>query len=261
MVKKKKSYSVPALEKGLLILEKLAKSEESLRITDIHEQMGIPKTSVFMIMSALETMEYVEKVDDNRYRVTMKLYNIGIETLTKYDIRSVARPYMEGLAQRLRYTVHLAILSNGKAVYLEKVNGPTFVQFSTKIGESMPLHSSAVGKVLAAYLDEPALDEILENHPVVRLTDNTIASPEAFKKFLISVREAGYAIEDEEGEVGVRCIGAPIFNDKGKVVAALSVTAVRNDLQSIHFQEVGEIVKEQCLLISEQIGYNKVASK
>ena len=256
-MKKKKDYNVPALEKGLLILEGLSRSEEPLRITDIHEQMGIPKTSVFMMMSTLETMGYVEKVDDSRYRVTMKLYNIGIETLSKYDIRLVARPFMEKLAEQLRFTVHLAILSNGKAVYIEKVNGPTFVQFDTKIGQSMYIHSSAVGKALAAYLDEDAVDEILGNYPMVRATENTITTPELFKEFLASVRETGYAIEDEEGEVGVRCLGAPIFNDKGKVIAALSVTGVRNDLQSIHFQEFGNVLKEQCRLISEQIGYSK----
>ncbi|MCR2821706.1 IclR family transcriptional regulator [Lederbergia panacisoli] len=257
-MKKKKDYNVPALEKGLLILEKLSKSEEPLRITDIHEQMGIPKTSVFMMMSTLETMGYVEKVDDSRYRVTMKLYNIGIETKSKYDIRRVARPFMEKIAQQLRFTVHLATLSNGRAVYIEKVNGPTFVQFDTKIGQSMFIHSSAVGKVLAAYIDEKELDEILVNNPMVRATENTITSPELFKKFLGNVRETGYAIEDEEGEIGVRCLGAPIFNDKGNVIAALSITGVRNDLHSIHFQEIGEFLKEQCRLISEQMGFSEI---
>ncbi|NIK78690.1 DNA-binding IclR family transcriptional regulator [Paenibacillus castaneae] len=261
MTKEKKNYIVPALEKGLMILEKLAKSNEPLRITDIHEQMGIPKTSVFMIMSTLETMEFIERVDDNRYKVTMKLYNIGIETLSKYDIREVARPYMEKLAQQLRYTVHLAILSRGKAVYIEKVNAPTFVQFDTKIGQSMHLHSSAVGKVLAAYLDSASLDEILKDAIFVQATDHTITSPLTFKNFLSTVREMGYAIEDEEGEVGVRCIGAPIFDDKGVVVAALSVTGVRNDLQSIHFQEIGSVVKEHCRHISEQLGYKGAVLK
>ncbi|MBS4205450.1 IclR family transcriptional regulator [Lederbergia citrea] len=260
-MKKKKDYNVPALEKGLLILEWLSKSEEPLRITDIHEQLGIPKTSVFMMMSTLEAMEYVEKVDDSRYRVTMKLYNIGIETKSKYDIRRIARPYMEKLAQKLRFTVHLAILSNGRAVYIEKVNGPTFVQFDTKVGQSMHIHSSAVGKVLAAYLDEETVDEILENNPMVRATENTITSPELFKQFLANVRETGYAVEDEEGEIGVRCLGAPIFNDNGKVIAALSVTGVRNDLHSIHFQEIGNVLKEECSQISEQIGYKEALNK
>jgi DNA-binding IclR family transcriptional regulator len=254
MKKKNNNYMVPALEKGLLILEKLARSEELLRITDIHEQMGIPKTSVFMILSTLETMEYIEKVDDNRYRLTMKLFDIGNEILAKYDIRRIARPFMEKLADQLRFTVHLAVLSNGRAVYIEKVNGPAFVQFGTKIGQSMPIHSSAIGKVLAAYLDEQSLDEIIESNPLVRSTENTITSAEALKKFLAHVRELGFAVEDEEGEVGVRCIGAPIFNQKGKVIAAISVTGIRNDLQSIHFHEIGSVVKQYGLLISEQIG-------
>jgi DNA-binding IclR family transcriptional regulator len=258
MKKKSNNYMVPALEKGLMILEKLAKSEDLLRITDIHEQMGIPKTSVFMILSTLETMEYIEKVDDNRYRLTMKLYSIGNEILAKYDIRGVARPFMEKLADQLRFTVHLAVLSNGRAVYIEKVNGPAFVQFGTRIGQTMPLHSSAVGKVLCAYMDEQLLDEIIESNPLVRTTENTITSPETFKKFLSLIRETGYAIEDEEGEIGVRCVGAPIYNSKGKVIAAISVTGVRNDLPSVHFHDIGSVVKEYGLSVSEQFGYGKV---
>ena len=93
---------------------------------------------------------------------------------------------------------------------------------------------------------------------MVRATDNTITTPKMFKKFLASVREMGFAIEDEEEEVGVRCLGAPIFNDRGEVIAALSVTGVRNDLHSMHFQEIGSVLKEQCRLISEQIAYTKV---
>jgi DNA-binding IclR family transcriptional regulator len=259
MKKKSNNYLVPALEKGLMILEKLAKSEELLRVTDIHEQMGIPKTSVFMILSTLETMEYIEKVDDNRYRLTMKIYNIGNEVLAKYDIRKIARPIMETLAEKLRFTVHLGVLSNGRAVYIEKVNGPAFVQFGTKIGQSMPLHSSAIGKVLAAYMDEKSLEDIIESNPLVRATDNTITSQETFKKFLNHVRETGYAIEDEEGEIGVRCIGAPVFNSKGKVIAAISVTGVRNDLHSIQFQEIGSVVKEFGQLISKQLVFEKVS--
>ena len=80
----------------------------------------------------------------------------------------------------------------------------------------MLIHSSAVGKALAAYLDEEAVDKILENHPMVRATDNTITTPKMFKKFLASVRETGYAIEDEEEEVGGRCLGAPIFQSEAK---------------------------------------------
>lgn len=261
MKKKGNNYMVPALEKGLNILEKLAKSEGYLRITDIHEQMGIPKTSVFMILSTLETMEYIEKVDDNRYRLTMKIYNIGNEVIAKYDIRGIARPIMEEMAEKLKFTVHLAVLSSGKAVYIEKVDGPTFVQFGTRIGHSIHVHFSAVGKVLAASLEDHQLDEIIETNPLVRKTEHTITSPEIFKNLLVSVRELGYAIEDEEGEIGVRCIGAPIFNKSGKVIAAISITSIRNDLQSNQFHEIGTVVKDYGMIISEQLGYSNPSIK
>ncbi|WP_127583799.1 IclR family transcriptional regulator [Paenibacillus koleovorans] len=254
-MKKKNTYIVPALEKGLLIMEKLSASDAPLRLTDIHEQMGIAKTSVFMIMSTLETMGYVEKVDENRYRVSMKLYNMGIDILSHYDIRGIAKPYMEQLAEQLRLTVHLASMSEGKAIYIEKVNGPNFVQFGTRVGQSFRLHLSAIGKAFAAYLEEHKLDEIFKENPMIRATENSITSLEVYKKFLKNVREVGYAIEDEECEVGVRSIAAPIFNNEGKVVAAMGVTAVRNDLPSVSFHEVGTIVKDYCLQVSKRLEF------
>ena len=178
--------------------------------------MGIPKTSVFMMMSTLERMGYVEKVDDSRYRVTMKLYNIGIENTGQIRYSHGCASFYGGIGAAIKIYRTSGNFKQRKAVYIEKVNGPTFVQFDTRIGQSMFIHSSAVGKALAAYLDEEAVDEILENHPMVRATENTITTPKMFKKFLASVRETGYAIEDEEEEVGVRCLGAPIFNDKVK---------------------------------------------
>jgi len=252
--KDKKRYLVPALEKGLTLLEYMAKTNQALRITDIHEQLGIPKTTVFMLLSTLESMGYIEKVDENRYRATLKIYNLGMQVLEKNDVIGIARPYMEDLAERFRYTVHLAILSNDSAVYIEKVNGPSFVQFNTKVGQAMPLHCSAVGKALVAYLPEEQLKEMFSRKPLVRYTENTITNLEEFISHLAHVREQGYAVEDEEGESGIRCIGCPIFNNKLEVAAAMSVTAVRADLPAVRFHEVGMAIKEACDKISASLG-------
>lgn len=259
-MKDKKRYMVPALEKGLLILECLVQSNQALRVIDIHERTGIPKTSAFMLLSTLESMEYIEKVDDNRYKATLKVYNLGMQVLSKHDVIRISYPYMEQLAEQFRYTVHLAILSNDKATYIEKVNGPSFVQFNTSVGQSMPIHCSAVGKALAAYLPESALDDLLARQPLIRQTENTIVNAEEFKAYLATVRKEGYAVEDEEGEIGIRCIGAPIFNFQQEVVAALSVTAVRADLPAVRFQEVGTALKEVCAKISIEMGAGRPQS-
>lgn len=255
MEQKVNRYSVPALEKTLSIMEALAVSGVPLGISDIAARINLPKSSIYMILTTLEEHHYIEKNADGKYRLTLKLYHLGLTVLNKIDIRDIARPIMEELARQLGYTVHLAALVDGKAVYIEKVQGPAFVQFSTQVGQSWHLHSSGVGKAIAAYISEEQLDEVLQKHGMPQSTPNTILSEYEFKTFLESVRKSGYAIEDEEGEQGIRCIAAPIYDRNRKVIAAISVTSVRLDLPSHRFSEVGVFVKDKALLISEKLGY------
>jgi Transcriptional regulator len=252
----KKSYSVPALEKGMAIIEMLAASKDALGVTDIYEQNGLPKSSIFTILSSLESLGYVMKTEDGKYQLTLKLYNVGMERLTRLDIRQAARPEMEWIAENMKFTVHLAILENDKALYIDKVNGPGFVQFSTHIGQSQMLHNSGVGKMLAAYMTDEQLAHAIEKHGMPKTTEHTMTSLEAFKEFLSSVREKGYAIEDEEGETGIRCIAVPIFDHKGKTVGALGITALRNELPSISFNDLGNQLRNKALVISKKLGYN-----
>ncbi|MFC5402768.1 IclR family transcriptional regulator [Cohnella soli] len=251
----KKKYTVPALEKGLAIIELLADSDQPLGITDLYTHCGIPKSSIFMILSTLESLKYIEKLPGDKYKLTMKIHHLGTRVLSKLNIRDIALPYMKNLSESLQFTVHLAALEHGRAIYIEKVNGPGYVQFSTKVGQSLPVYCSAVGKALAAFLPDNELDELARSISFEAYTPYTIGTPETFKEFLVSVRESGYAIEDEEGESGIRCIGAPIFDNEGRVTAAISVTALRSELPSNKFGEIGRIVCEHASLISKELGY------
>lgn len=256
----KKKYTVPALEKGLSIIELLAGSRQPLGITDIYTHCGIPKSSIFMILSTLEDLKYIEKLPGDKYKLTMKIHRLGVEILSKLDVREMARPYMEELAESLQYTVHLAALDHRRATYIEKVNSPGYVQFSTKVGQSLPLYCSAVGKTLAAYMPEEQLEEWLKTATFEAYTPYTIGGPEAFREFLDTVRANGYAIEDEEGELGIRCIGAPVFDSDGRIAAALGVTALRSELPGNKFGAVGELLREKALLISRELGYEPPAA-
>ena len=251
----KKKYTVPALEKGLAIIELLAETDQPLGITDLYTHCGIPKSSIFMILSTLEGLKYIEKLPGDKYKLTMKIHHLGTQIISKLNIREVALPHMKELADTLQFTVHLASLEHDHAIYIEKVNGPGYVQFSTKVGQSLPLYCSAVGKALVAFLPADEQDELVRAIQYEALTPYTIGSPEAFKDFLRSVREIGYAIEDEEGELSIRCIGAPIYDNTGRVAAAISVTALRNELPSIKYGEVGKLVRDKALLISRELGY------
>lgn len=248
-------YSVPAVERAFMVLELLTEASQPLGITDLAATTGWPKSSLFMILSTFEEHGFASRDEHGKYRLTLKLYNLAMKHLSQLEVRDVARPILEQLSVTTGLTVHLAVLAGGKAVYIDKIEGPGFVQFATRVGQSFDLHLSGTGKALAAWLPESELDAILEEYGMPVATPNTMTSKEAFKQFLSAVKQIGYAIEDEEGELGIRCIGAPIFNRDGRVIASLSVTALRNDLPSIKFAEVGDTVKSAGLTISRQLGY------
>jgi DNA-binding IclR family transcriptional regulator len=256
-----KKYSVPALDKAIAILELLASSQDELTITEIHSELRLPKASVFMILNVLESYQVVTRNASGRYSIGVKLYNLGMSYMTKMDLKKVARPHMEQLSKDTGFTSHLGILVDGKVMFVKKVEQKSFIKFSTFEGMTSDIHISSLGKAMAAYLPEAQLDDILVQHGMGRYTPNTIVSPEVFKNVLASFRETGYSIEDEEGELGVRCIGAPIFDYEGKAIAAVSITALRSDLLLDIIPATGEKVRRAAEAISSQLGYSTDQAK
>lgn len=252
-----KKYNVPALEKAIAIIEALSANHEAIGVSELCKQVDIPKTSVFFILNTLEQHKYIMKTDDGKYNLSNKFINIGLRILNKLDIREVARPYMERLLQETRFSVHMAVLDDGEAMYVEKVEKQGFVKFSTYVGQRLPLHASGVGKALAAYIPPDHLDFIIMEKGLPERTENTITNSHDFKAALKVIREQGYAVEDEEGEPGIRCVGAAIRDHQNELKAAISVTALRADLPIHEISTVGEIVKQAALDISIQLGYRR----
>ena len=248
-------YTVPSLEKSLMIIETLAEMDEPAGVSELCKRLDIPKTSVFFILNTLEQRQYILKTEDGKYKLGSRFISIGLSLLNKIDIRSIARPFMQELLKETEYTVHLAVLDRFEAMYVEKVENQAFVKFSTYIGQRQPLHASGVGKALAAYLPETELEKFLNEAGLPAKTENTITSPKEFLAALETIRANGYAIEDEEGEIGIRCIGAPIFGHDGNIAAAISVTALRSELPIQAIPAVGEKVKATAQKISVQLGY------
>lgn len=257
MNKPKKKYNVPALEKAIAIIETLAEQEEPVGVSDLCKLLDIPKTSVFFILNTLDQNEYICKTEDGKYKLGPQFISLGLSVLNKTDIRELARPFLERLLEETGFTVHLAILNNGEAMYIDKLENKAFVKFSTYIGQRQPLHASGVGKALAAYLPVPELERIIASRGLAEKTKNTITTFEQFKDSLAFVREEGYALEDEEGEYGIRCIGAAIFDHQERLKASISITALRTDLPVHDISGVAEKVKQTALDISRRLGYKK----
>jgi DNA-binding IclR family transcriptional regulator len=250
-----RTYNVPALEKAIAILELLAASEHALSTTEIFTTLGIPKATAFMLLNVLERHDMVRKQDNNRYTIGVKLYNLGITYISQLDIVELSHPHLQELMRETRFTTHLAVIHDRRVLFIDKVEPNTFIRFSTFPGMRSDIHMSSLGKAIAAYLPEHELDSIIDEVGLGAYTPNTITTISELRQELEKIRREGYAVEDEEGELGVRCVGSAIYNNTGKVVAAVSVTALCSQIEPEAFPSVGQTVRQTAARISAELGY------
>lgn len=254
---------IKSVEKALTIIEVIANGkQEGLSLTELSKKLEIPKSTLSFLIATLEINGYIKKsASTGRYVLGLKLFKLGNIVSNNLDIRRKALIYMEQLVDRIGETAHLVILDNGEAFYIEKVEGNNAVSISSKIGRLTPLHVTAVGKVLMAYLDEEIVNQIFSEKDMISLTENTITDPMRLKQELSQIRKQGYAFDMEEMEIGLRCIAAPIKDYKGDVIAAISVsgptTRITIDKLKLYKEEVLETAKQ----ISISLGYNMTLTK
>jgi DNA-binding IclR family transcriptional regulator len=249
-----RQYNVPALDKAVAILELLARSETELTATEIHQELGIPKATAFMVLTVLERHQMVKKSDQHRYTIGIKLYELGITYVSKLDVVKVAQPFLEQLLSRTNLTAHLGAIFDHRVIFIDKIEPKSFIRFSTFPGMRSDIHMSSLGKAIAAHLTQPELDEIVTTIGLGTYTVNTITDRVAFEEELERIRQRGYAIENEEGELGIRCVGAPIFDNAGRVIAAVSVTGLVSQIREEDFPTLGQVVRESAESISSALG-------
>jgi DNA-binding IclR family transcriptional regulator len=171
------------------------------------------------------------------------------------DLRREALPYMTELARRLGETCDLSVYDRGEVFYIEVVQGNHTLTISAAVGRSLPAHCTASGKVLLAHLSPEALDLAL-SQPLPAYTDRTIIRPEALRKELEAVRSQGIASDDEEFEVGIRAVSAPIRDREGKVIAAMSVASPTSRMTMERMPVVAEDLRGVADMVSHRLGWH-----
>ena len=246
-----------AVERTLLILEAVAQREGGMTNADFSRKLKIPKSSASYILRTLEQHGYLRREkEDGKYRLGMKVLALSRGALSSVDVRGVALPIMRNLVEHIHITTHLAILDHGQAVYVEKVEAKSFIKMDTWIGRRMEVHTTAVGKAILAFLSQKEQEEILRQRGMKKLTPLSITSPHKLMKDFEQIRQRGYSVDDEENSLGVRCVGAPIFNADGRIEASVASTATINDVPRDAVPRLAEMVKEAARRISHQLGYN-----
>ncbi|CEI83313.1 MULTISPECIES: IclR family transcriptional regulator [Oceanobacillus] len=246
-------YHVPALERTIKILKLISESKDTYTGTEICKMLDLPKATVFAIMKTLEYHNMVQKDLNGRFQIGPKMFQIGMTYVSDSNMIELAKPYMKRLMGESGFTVHLGILHENQIMYIAKEEPDSFIKFSTYPGLKTEIHLTGLGKAIAAYLSESELDQIVTFENLDKATPNTITDMTTFKESLRAVRQNGYAIEDEEGEIGVRCIAAPIINARHTTPTAISVTGHTSQLPKDRFSKIGELVRETAQDIAKSI--------
>jgi IclR family acetate operon transcriptional repressor len=250
-----------AVERAIDILEAIAQRESGMTNSEISRRLAIPKSSASYILRTLELRGYLRRErGTGRYRLGLKVLSLGRGAQTSMGIRDVALPILRRLVERTGLTAHLAVLDNGEAVYLDKAESSGFIRIDTWIGRRLDVHSTAVGKALAAFLPDPEVEAIVHQRGLKRRTPKTITAPAKFLHELSKVRDRGYAIDDEENNVGARCVAAPVLDNFAKAVAAVGVGGTTGQMDRPALAKAGKEVKEAAREIAEQIGYRNDSS-
>ena len=252
--------SVQVIERGCKILDYLGKGGGSYSIQALSLDLNLPKPTIHRILSTLRHFGFVTQDEVSKeYRLGFRLVELGQTVLDHIDLRKVAEPFLTQLANRVQETVHLVILDQGEIVYLDKVqkvSDQKSLGMISRIGMRNYAHSCAVGKVLLAFLSDSERGEIIAQKGLPRMTKNTIVNLDRLNKHLADVRAQGYAVDDEENEEGIRCVAAPVRNDRCKVIAAISISgpSVRMPRKRIHSKLKTQIMKT-ALEISKKLGF------
>jgi DNA-binding IclR family transcriptional regulator len=255
MASKEDSPSV-AVERALAMLEAIAQEPEGLSNAAISRKLQIPKSSASYILRTLENQSYLNRdAATGKYRVGLKILSLSRGALSGLDVREVALPIMRHLMEKTNLTCHLAILDGPEAVYIEKVEPQGFIKMDTWVGRRMRVHATSVGKALAAHISQERLEKILADRGMEKRTAKTITSTAKLVKELEKIRTQGYAVDDEENNIGARCVGAPIFNQSGTIEASLGLSGTTQHVNAQSMPRIVEALKDAARHISMQLGF------
>ncbi len=247
-----------SLSKTLRVLESFSEERQQLSTIELSRLLDMDKSSVSRIVMTLTHHGYLNKSQSTgKYYLGAKFIDLGNQVLHRFDqldIGDIAAPYLHELSEKIKETVHLAVLDNREVVTIKKMDGRQIVKVDTKVGRRYPAYACALGKVLLGGLSELEFKKTMEGVTFVPRTPNTIESLPALIDELERVRKQGYAYEDEESFPGICCAAAPVKNYKGRVLAAVSATVPKQRMDASRLKEIVLEIKECGEKISGQIG-------
>jgi len=242
-----------SLTRALTLLERLSETPTGVSLTDLSYQLGIPTATVHRLLSTFEELGFVERL----WFVGLKAFTVGNAFLSRRDFVASARPHMHTLVDQCGETVNLGVIDDGEVVFIGQVESREVMRMIVRLGSRSPIHASGVGKALLAHLSEQRLAQILQHRGLAHYTERTIVNPGKLREELEHIRQLGYALDDEEHGIGLRCVAAPIFDENRQALAAISLSGPKARMTDARLDELGVAIRQTADEITLALGGHK----
>jgi DNA-binding IclR family transcriptional regulator len=253
--RKSKAAAVGVLTKVLRIFDALQQSPAGLRLKQISEQTRLNKSTAYRFLSHLEREGYLVREEHGVYMLGMRLFELASASNHESTLRRVATPVLREVLRVTGETVNLGVLQGTSVVYLEVLESVHEFRMVTRVGAHQPIYGTALGKALAAFLGPEKSERALAAVEFQPLTPHTITNLAQFKEELTKIRQRGFAVDNEELVLGVRCISAPVLNSAGEAIAAISVAGPTSRVSEAKILLFGATVVDAAHAISVRIGF------
>lgn len=248
--------TVQSVDRALQLIEIVSQHRNGCGVTELAHTLEISKATVFRLVSSLVNYGYIEQHPETKnYKLGYKLLELNTRLLDSIDLRTQALPFLKALEDLSNEVVHLVVPNGGEVVYIEKLEGNETLRMHSQVGKRAPMHCTGVGKVILAYLPEPVLKKIIEEKGLPKITIHTIDNEQDLLIELEQIRNQGFGFDLEENEIGISCIAAPIFNHKGEITAALSISGPTLRMTHEKMESLKKTMVDTCTQISKRLGF------
>ncbi|WP_227935606.1 IclR family transcriptional regulator [Alkalihalobacillus deserti] len=247
---------VKSVDRALQLIQLVSQNKEGRGVTELASHLELNKSSIFKLLSTLVSHGYIEQDQvTKKYRLGYKYLELSSILLESIDLRAEAKPYLEELETLTNEVIHLVVYDQGEVIYIEKLEGSETLRTHSKVGRRAPMHCTSVGKVILSHLPEYEVLAIIDKYGLPRHTENTITDKEQFLLELHKIKQQGYGVEREENETGITCMATPIFDNRGKIAAAVSISGPSTRLTNERIESLSSVIIGVGSKISRRLGY------
>ena len=251
-------YRIHVIDRAAQILDCFGFDHQELSVSEIGFKTGLHRSTAHRILMALEYNDLIKQnPSTGKYHLGIKLFKLGHQAVSQLNLREICRPFLSRLMNDAKETIHLAVLDDDQVLYLDKVEGPHALRMPSRVGRYIPTYCTSLGKAMLSCLDDQEVKSILRRQTLKPHTENTAKNINQLLADLRSVRKRGYAVDNEEIEIGLRCVGAPLRDYTGGMVGAISVAAPSARLSEKNTPVIGRMVIAIAAGISEKLGFEK----